>query len=142
MKIAIFRFINICILLIITICPNSFAKNNMPNDFIGIKWNTHLALFEGMKKIQAFVGIDTEGTELLYSRESDKAEFNGIPIRRILYVFDDNRLVKGFIALKGQEMYDKLKEYLVTSYGEPESNENNSLTWLSTPISIFRISPI
>ena len=72
------------IMSIVLFSINTFAFQNEPDGFRGVKWGTNI---KALKDMKYFTG---KGEFTMYRRNNDKMQIGGAKLARILYVFWNN----------------------------------------------------
>lgn len=97
---------------LITFSNTSFAFQNEPDAFRGIKWGTNINTMNDMRFLKTF------DEDKLYSRENDKMSIRGVPFKNILYMFwkDQLSIVMGYTD--GYQNFKALKNKFFEHYGD------------------------
>ena len=92
----------------------AFAYDNEPDDFRGIKWDTNIEKLPDME-------IVLDGGDLkAYSRKGEKMKLGEAELSALHYIFYKDHFYCVHIEFKGLENFNKIKDVLFKTYGQPE----------------------
>jgi hypothetical protein len=114
---------NVFFLTILTtvICfTNSFAFQNEPDGFRGIKWGTKIETLKDMRKLY------TKGNTTVYMRKNDKLQIGDAELQNISYMFWQDKFYSVYIQTKGYLNWAALKKVLFLKFGK--GNQDNKYT--------------
>jgi len=95
----------------------AFAYDNEPDDFRGIKWDTHIEKLSDME-------IVLDGGDLkAYTRKGEKMELEEARLSGLHYIFYKDHFYCVHIEFKGLAEFNKIKGVLFKTYGEPEGTQ-------------------
>ncbi len=104
---------------------NSFAYQNEPDGFRGIKWGTKIETLKDMtKQLQ-------QGDEIRYTRISDKLQIGKAEVDDIVYVFWKDKFISLIITTKGFSNWSALKKEAFKQFGKGSQDNKNieAYTW-------------
>jgi hypothetical protein len=104
---------------------NSFAYQNEPDGFRGIKWGTKIETLKDMtKQLQ-------QGDEIQYTRISDKLQIGNAEVDDIVYVFWKDKFISVMIMTKGFSNWSALKEEAFKQFckGSQDNKNIETYTW-------------
>lgn len=94
-----------------------FAYENEPGDFRGIKWDTHIEKLSDME-------IVLDGGDLkAYTKKGEKMKMGEAKLSALHYIFYKDHFYCVYIEFKGLDDFNKIKDVLFKTYGEPEGTE-------------------
>lgn len=94
-----------------------FAYENEPDDFRGIKWDTHIEKLSDME-------IVLDGGDLkAYTKKGEKMMLEGARLSALHYIFYKDHFYCVHIEFKGLDDFNKIKDVLFKIYGEPEGTQ-------------------
>jgi len=114
------RIISFLIILTIgTFSINSFAFQNEPDGFRGIKWGTKIGTLKDMVKAGG------TGDQIMYTKINDKLQIGNAELERIGYLFWKGKLCSVSIPTKGHSNWTALKKVLFLKFGDgKQQNEH------------------
>jgi hypothetical protein len=91
-----------------------FAYENEPDDFRGVKWDTHIEKLSDME-------IVLDGGDLkAYTKKGDKMKLEEAQLSALHYIFYKDHFYCVHIEFKGLDDFNKIKGVLFKTYGQPE----------------------
>ena len=94
-----------------------FAYDNEPDDFRGIKWNTHIEKLSDMEVV-------LDGGDLkAYTKKGEKMQLEEAKLSALHYIFYKDHFYCVHVEFKGLDDFNKIKDVLFKTYGEPEGTE-------------------
>jgi hypothetical protein len=95
-----------------------FAYENEPDDFRGIKWDTHI------EKLSDDMEIVLDGGDLkAYTRKGDNLKLEEAQLSALHYIFYKDHFYCVHVEFKGLDDFNKIKNVLFKTYGEPEGTQ-------------------
>jgi len=121
------------LIVILLIVPQaSYAFQNEPDGFRGIKWGTEIKTLKDMKL------KEDDGDSKFYKRKDDKLKIGDADLQYISYSFYKNQFYLVMIGFQSLTNFTKLKETLFEQYGE--GNRTNRFMeryfWFGADVSI------
>ena len=99
-----------------TFSVSSFAFQNEPDGFRGIKWGTNIKTLNGMTEIEK----QSKGGLILYVKDNDKLQIGGAELMMVCYSFWQDKFYSVFIQTKKHSNWSALKEVVFAKFGEGE----------------------
>jgi hypothetical protein len=94
-----------------------FAYDNEPDDFRGIKWDTHIEKLPDME-------IILDGGDLkAYTRKGEKMTLEGADLTALHYVFYEDHFYCVHIEFEGLDNFNKIEDALFKTHGQPEGTQ-------------------
>lgn len=110
MQRVIFVLLSVWVLLI---CVNSIARSeDLSKGFGGIEWGSKITSQRGLKAI----GQKKDVT--YYQNPRKKYDFDGEPLKRVVYGFFNKSLFAAYIDIDTLELFAKIKGKLQSSFGD------------------------
>ncbi len=109
-----------------------FAYDNEPYDFRGIKWDTHIEKVPEME-------IALDGGELkAYTKKGEKMKLEEAELSALHYIFYKDHFYCVHIEFKGLTDFNKIKDALFKTYGQPERTQyhDKRFAWTGATASI------
>ncbi len=109
----------------VTFSNNSFAFQNEPDGFRGIKWGTKIETLKDMtKKLQ-------QGDRILYTRNNDKLQIGNAELDDVVYVFWKDKFISVMITTKGFSNWIALKDEAFKQFGKGSQDNKHieTYTW-------------
>jgi len=95
----------------------AFAYENEPDDFRGVKWDTNIEKLSDME-------IVLDGGDLkAYTKKGENMKLEGAQLNALHYVFYKDHFYCVHIEFKGLDEFNKIKDVLFKTYGEPEGTQ-------------------
>jgi hypothetical protein len=95
----------------------AFAYDNEPDDFRGIKWDTHIEKLPDMELV-------LDGGDLkAYARKGESMKLEDAELSAVHYIFYKERFYCVHIEFKGLQNFNKIKDVLFKTYGQPEGTQ-------------------
>lgn len=95
----------------------AFAYENEPDDFRGIKWDTNIEKLPDMELV-------LDGGDLkAYSRKGETMKLGEAGLSALHYIFYKDHFYCVHIEFKGLENFNKIKDVLFKTYGQPEGTQ-------------------
>ncbi len=91
---------------------NSFAYQNEPDGFRGIKWGVRIETLKDMTKLY------TKGDTTIYMRKNDKLQMGDTELQDISYMFWQDKFYSVYIQTKGYLDWSALKKVLFLKFGK------------------------
>ncbi len=107
------RIIGFLIIIVIGLFSiNSFAYQNEPDGFRGIKWGAKIETLKDMTK------LFTKGDTAIYMRKNDKLQMGDAELQDISYMFWQDKFYSAYIQTKGYLNWSALKKVLFLKFGK------------------------
>jgi hypothetical protein len=100
---------------IVLLSVNSFAFNNEPDGFRGIKWGTDISGLQGMTHVRtdpSYGGVE------FYTRKDDELRFGDAQLDKIEYAFWKGKFSSVWIHSVGYANWLDLRDATAASYGK------------------------
>ena len=105
------------VVLSVMLSTVAFAYDNEPDDFRGIKWDTDIDKLSDMELV-------LDGGDLkAYSRKGENMKLEDAQLSAVHYIFYKGRFYCVHIEFKGLENFNKIKDVLFKTYGQPEGTQ-------------------
>lgn len=119
--------------LVFVLCSVGAAEiKNSPDGFRGIKWG------EPPAKLGARDKLGEVEVMSAYTRQGDEMSIGEAELNEIRYMFVQDRLFLGVvIEAKNKFNCDRLREAMISGYGEPSDDEtDDALWWIDDAVTI------
>ncbi len=103
------------IILLLLMPIYTFAFQNEPDNFLGIKWGTNISELSDM-----ILQATEDDNHKVYSRKNDKKMIGEAKITIIGYFFYKDRFSSALIEFRDRENFRRLKQTFIYVYGEGE----------------------
>ena len=102
------------------IVTTSYAFQNEPADFRGVKWGTPISQLKGYRYVSTYL---MDSRVKYYKKNRDDMKALGVTAEKIEYGFARGRFYSYKIDIRGEETIKIVKDYLIKKYNDPTSNE-------------------
>ncbi len=108
-------FFSLLVCSILSLCDTSFAYENEPNSFRGMKWGTPLDSFPTLKHFET---VKRYGGIEYYKKKEEVLKLGDVKLFLIKYGFWHNKFYEVEIWTQGEKNWTALKDLVFAQFGE------------------------